>query len=67
MCDEEDIFEDDDSSSNDDEALTQGGVSNQGKNKLAARRRLEDLQERRALREQLGEDYYDELLNDSEE
>ena len=60
MSDEDDVF-DDSLPDEDGAALTQGGVSDQGKNKLAARRRLEDLKERRALREQLGDDYYDDL------
>lgn len=66
MCDEDDVFDDDDSSPDEDESLTQGGVSNQGLNKLAARRRLEDIRERKALREQLGDDYYDGLLGEEE-
>lgn len=60
MSDEDDVF-DDGSSDDNEKALTQGGVSDQGKNKLAARRRLEDMKERRALREQMGDDYYDDL------
>ncbi len=59
MLDADDVF--DDSSDKKKEVLTQGGVSDKGKNKLAARRRLEDMEERKALREQLGDDFYDDM------